>query len=322
MISTRDRRADLEVTCSKLMKLRPKPDEVLICADGCLDNTAEMLRSCFPEFRVIENPFPRGSVYSRDRLLRSARGDIVLSLDDDSYPLHRDFFQRLAAVFLEHPEAAVVVLPELRDGNQFAAPDKTDTSDGHYVSAYANCAAAMRRDFYLRQPGFPEFFHHLYEEPDYALQCYAAGKSVWFEPSLVVRHHESRVNRRPVQRHHFNARNELWSVWLRCPWPWLPLVSAYRVLPQFLYACSEGPAWAMREPVWWFSAFKGRRQCVRFRQPVVWRSYYHWMRLARAPVYSVNDLRKKFPAPWEKHLMSREEEPLALPGIKPGRRCA
>jgi GT2 family glycosyltransferase len=281
--------------CAKLLGLQPMPDEVIICADGCLDDTSEMLRSRFSAFQVIENPFPRGSVYSRDRMLRAARGEIVLSLDDDSYPMHRDFFQLLSGVFLEHPEAAVVVFPELRDGNKFTAAGKTDKSRGHYVSAYANCAAAMRRDFYLRQPGFPAFFHHFYEEPDYALQCYAAGKSVWFEPSLVVRHRESQLNRRPVQRHHFNARNELWSVWLRCPWPWIPLVSVYHILRQFVYACCEGVGWVIREPIWWASALKGWHRCSRFRQPIEWSIYYHWMKLARAPIYSAGGLRKEFP---------------------------
>src|SRR5207248_3513459 len=111
------------------------------------------------------------------------------SLDDDSYPIQRDFFAKLPSIFAAHPEAAVVAFPELRDANQFSALDKTDNRLGHYVSAYANCAAAMRTDLYLRSAGFPAFFTHMYEEPDYALQCYAAGAAVWFEPSLEIRHH-------------------------------------------------------------------------------------------------------------------------------------
>jgi len=295
MICTRDRRSDLKATCAKLLELQPMPDEVIICVDGCRDGSNEMLRLSFPAFRVIENPFLRGSVFSRDRILRAASSDIVVSLDDDSYLVQRDSLQRLAAVFLAHPEAAVVVFPELRDGNVFASADKTDRSRGRYVSAYANCAAAMRRDFYLWQPGFPLFFEHMYEEGDYALQCYAAGKSVWFEPSLVVRHHESPVNRRPLQRHHLNARNELCSVWLRCPWPWLPLVTLYRILRQFVYAGSEGVCWAMREPAWWLGALKRWPQCRRSRQPIVWPIYYQWMRLGRRPIYSVIGLQKDFP---------------------------
>ena len=158
MITTRDRRADLELTCSKLVCLDPPPDEVLVCADGCRDGSVEMLRRKFPRVNLLENPRPMGSSYSRDRLLRAARAPIVLSLDDDSRPLQQDFLRTLDRVFAEHPEAAVVVFPELRGGPVFAAADKTDHSPGHYVSAYANCAAAMRREFYLARPGVSSLF--------------------------------------------------------------------------------------------------------------------------------------------------------------------
>jgi hypothetical protein len=146
----------------------------------------------------------------------------------------------------------------------------------------------------LERAGFPVFFTHMYEEPDYALQCYAAGAAVWFEPSLAVRHHVSQANRRPLQRHHFNARNELWSVWLRCPWPWLPMVAAYRMARQFVYACSESASWVIREPSWWLAALRGWNQCRASRRPVRWQTYYRWMRLARRPIYTIDELRKKF----------------------------
>src|SRR5690242_14400227 len=211
MIATRDRAKDLELTCAKLKELDPPAHEIIICADGCQDGTVTMLQEKFPEFRLLENSSPKGSVYSRDRMLRAAGGDVVVSLDDDSYPVGAGFLPRLRAAFEEHPEAAVIVFPELRLSGKFSASDKTTRSQGHYVSAYANCAAAMRRRFYRERSGFPKFFEHAYEEPDYAMQCYAAGAAVWFEPSLIVEHHESLVNRDLIRRHHLTARNELWS---------------------------------------------------------------------------------------------------------------
>jgi GT2 family glycosyltransferase len=294
VITTRNRCAVLKETCERLLALQPLPDEVVICADGCTDGTSEMVRQRFPTFRVIENPKPLGSVPSRDRLLRSANGDLVMSLDDDSYPASRDFFGRLPSLFAAHPEAAVICFPELRDGGQFESQSKSSSSPGQYVSAYANCAAAMRRHFYLRQHGFPPFFRHMYEEPDYALQCYAAGFAVWFEPSLVIRHHRTAIGRHPLRVHHQNARNELWSVWIRCPWPWLLIVSAYRVWRQFQFAWTQGPGWGLREPLWWFSALAGTFKCIRERRPVPWRVYLAWMRLARNPAFSFSELRRRF----------------------------
>jgi GT2 family glycosyltransferase len=294
MVVTRNRLEELRITCARLRDLQPSPDEVVICTDGCTDGSAAMVRAEFLEFRLVEGAHSMGSVYCRDRVLRLARGEIVVSLDDDSHPVQSDFVARVRQVFGEHPEAAVIVFPELRDGNSYAAGDKTDRSQGHYVSAYANCAAAMRREFYLKQPGFPQIFGHMYEEPDYALQCYAAGAAVWFEPSLVIRHRKSNEVRELRSRHHWNARNELWSVWLRCPWPWLPLVSAYRIARQIVYAGSRGWQWAAAEPAWWFSALKGLPQCARIRQPVGWFTYARWVRLARKPIYSRQELMSRF----------------------------
>jgi len=294
MIPTRDRCEDLRFTCAKLKQLRPLPDEILVWADGCTDGTTAMIRSEFPEVRLFESAQPMGSVYTRDRILRAAQGDIVLSLDDDSFPIEQDFIARLQEVVARHPEAAVIAFPELRDGTTYAAADKTNKSPGHYVSAYANCAAAMRRGFYLEQPGFVSFFGHMYEEPDYALQCYSVGAAVWFEPTLTVRHHESPLRRAPMARHHLNARNELWSAWLRCPWPWLPMVSGYRVARQFVYAWSQSASWALMEPAWWLAALRGMPQCWAGRKAIQWSTYARWMWLARDGIYSRQELQRRF----------------------------
>jgi len=249
-----------------------------------------MLRSEFPDVVLLENESSMGSVASRDRLLRAATGDIVLSLDDDSYPLAQDFFSMLADIVAAHPEAAAISFPELLDGGIFTDDSKTSQSAGHYVPAYANCAAAMHRQFYLQQAGFPPFFTHMYEEPDYALQCYAAGRAVWFEPSLTIRHHRSPVGRLEMRLHHQNSRNELWSVWMRCPWTHLPIVSLFRIWRQFQYACACGPPWVLREPVWWGLALAGALKCLRARRPIAWPIYYSWMRLARSPGFTTSDL--------------------------------
>ena len=289
MISTLNRREELRRTLSKLSELQPRPDEILICADGCTDGTAEMVRQNFPNCLFLENRSTRGSVFSRDQLLRAATGDVVASFDDDSYPLDPDFFGRLENLFAEHPSAAVISFPEIRDGGEFAHPTRSPSSPAHLVSAYANCAAAMRRDVYLRSDGFPEFFHHMYEEPDYTLQCYALGYVARFEPTLPIRHHVAVTQRDLISRHHENARNELWSVLMRCPFPPLIGVALFRIWRQFRYACSEGIAWAIREPRWWWAALCGIPDCLASRHAVPWRIYYAWMKLPRQPTAVIQE---------------------------------
>lgn len=293
MIATRNRRDDLYRTLTRLRKLRPTPEEIIVCADGCTDDTVDMVNSTFREVTLIQNQEGQGSITSRDRMLKLASGEWVLSLDDDSYPVDDDFLARIEKVCSNHPEAAVITFPELRD-DSFASETKTTDSRGQYVSAYANCGALMKRDFYLKQPGFPGFFFHMYEEPDYTLQCYDAGMAVLFEPSLVIRHHMSPVQRFPIQRHHQNARNELWSVWLRCPWPYLLLVTVYRMWRQFRHSLSEGFEWSMREPIWWWQAIRGVKYCIDERNPVTWRKYYAWMKLSRLTIYDASVIKHYF----------------------------
>jgi GT2 family glycosyltransferase len=284
IITTRNRRDELQRTLEKLRELEPPPDEILVCADGCTDDSVEMMRKQFLDCILLENGSSRGSVFSRDRLVRATSSEVVASFDDDSYPLEKDFCRRVGEAFRENPTVAVLSFPEIRDDGAFANPTKSPSSPPHLVAAYANCAAAMRRECYLKSHGFPAFFGHMYEEPDFALQCYSLGWDVLFEPRVSVRHHVSKSQREPMKRHHLNARNELWSVFLRCPFPQIIAVALFRVARQFQYAWREGFSWAIREPVWWWSALLGLRRCLRFRKPVPWRIYYQWMKLARRPI--------------------------------------
>jgi GT2 family glycosyltransferase len=293
MITTRNRRGELHRTLSKLRELRPKPDEVLVCADGCADDTVAMVRTDFPECILIENSVSRGSVFSRDRMLRQATGEIVVSLDDDSYPIDPDFLPQLKKVLARHPEAAVITFVELRGEDATPCGPGHDLSQGRYVAAYPNCAAAMRRAEYGSTGTFSVSFGHMYEEPDYALQCYAAGRGVWFEPSLRVRHHLTMTSRQPVGRHHLNARNEFWSVLQRCPWPWLPLLALYRVLRQFQFACAQGFSWVVREPRWWWMALVRMPEILRQRRPVRWVAYRTWLQLNREVITHADALREK-----------------------------
>ena len=117
----------------------------------------------------------------------------------------------------------------------------------------------------------------MYEEPDYALQCYAAGFAVWFEPDLVVRHHMSSVNRHEGRRQRLHARNELWSVLIRCPWPYLPAVALFRIWRQLRYAATQSPSDVLLQPAWWLSALRGLPHCIASRAPIPWRTYWAWM---------------------------------------------
>jgi len=278
MIVTKGRIVDLRRTCRVLQQLNPPPLEMLITADGCTKETVQAIKTELSEARLFVNQIGQGSVASRDRIMRSARGDLVLALDDDSYPEQSDCIARIIPLFENRPKLAVLHFPQRTD----EYPETlTQTIFGleHLTRSFANSGAVLRRATYLQLPGFEPRFYHMYEEPDYGLQCAAAGYDVLFSPVVTIRHHYSGQARDEMRIHHRHARNEFWSTLMRCPLAFAPGILAWRVFSQFRYACKRSWSWVVREPLWWAQALAGVLYCLRQRRPVSWSSYKRWLSL-------------------------------------------
>jgi GT2 family glycosyltransferase len=278
MITTRNRAVDLRQTCDVVVRLRPAPIEVLVTADGCTDETVAIVKAEMPNAKMIVNATGKGSVVSRDRMMREARGDLVFALDDDSYPEQLDCLARIVPSFEQRPELAVLHFPQRTDEYPETLA-QTNFGLEHSTRSFANSGAVLRRSTYLQLPGFEPRFFHMYEEPDYALQCVAAGYDVLFSPILTIRHHYSGQARDEIRVHHRHARNELWSTLMRCPFPFAIGMVAWRVFSQFRYACKRGWSWVIREPAWWCQALAGVPYCLRKRRPVLWAGYKRWLSL-------------------------------------------
>jgi GT2 family glycosyltransferase len=276
MITTRNRSAELRRTCRVLRDLNQAPLEILITVDGCTDDTVEVLKSELPNAKLILNETGRGSVLSRDRMMHEARGDLVLALDDDSYPEQLDCIARFVPIFEQRPQLAVMHFPQRTDEYPETLT-QPNFGPEHLTRSFANSGAVLRRSAYLQLPGFEPKFFHMYEEPDYALQCVAAGYEVLFSPIATIRHHYSGKVRSEIRNHHRHARNEMWSVLLRCPFPYAVPVAIYRALSQFRYACRRGFGWVIREPAWWRQAMAGAPYCLAKRYPVSWADYKRWL---------------------------------------------
>ncbi len=280
MITTRNRSAELARTVDALRQLDPRPDELLITADGCTDGTAAYVRGSVPEARLIINECGNGSVASRVRMMREAAGDLVLALDDDSYPEpgQTDCLARISEFFAGRPKLAVAHFPQRTDEYPETLTQR-HFGPAVMTRSYAHSGAILRRSIYRQLPGFEPRFFHMGEEADYALQCLAADYEVLYTPELVIRHHWSRTARSESRNHSLAARNNFWSVFLRCPFPYAPAVAAYKTLSQFRYACAHGATWAAQQPLWWAQALAGIPYCLERRTPMSWENYRRILRL-------------------------------------------
>ena len=288
VIPTHERRDDLIATLTALSRLDPPAEEIIVWLDGCSGDTAAAL-GAFAHVTVAGGHPRAGSIPARDTAFRMARGDIIVSLDDDSYPASPDFVAQVKDLAGKHPEAGAFAFREVRDTGPRPSLCRTATPQKAYVATYANCAGAIRRRLYGTLTAYPRFFSHAYAEADFCLQMYAAGYGVLFTPDIEIMHRFTDTKRNMKARHSRNARNEFWSVVMRCPFPQVMGVAAYRMARQAIYGTSQGWGWLKDEPRWIVEALAGLRAPLSARKPLPWNIYWRWMRLARSPIPAHRD---------------------------------
>jgi GT2 family glycosyltransferase len=287
-IATKNRRPELERTLAQLRTLDPPADELWIVADGCTDDTVPWVRAHAPDARLIVHAQSQHSIRSRDEMIRATAAEIIVGLDDDSYPLAANFVAHVKRRFAARPRCAVLSFPQRTD--EFPVTlTATDFGPPCRAGSYVNAASAIRRAAYLELGGMPLEFEHMGDEADFGLRCIAAGWEIIYDTAVVFRHHWSALERSEVRNHWRHSRNEAWSILLRCPAPWWPLLHLRRAAGQAAYALRRGPAWLVREPQWWWAAARGAPAIWRQRRPVDWAAYRRWLALMRRPE-TIDDL--------------------------------
>jgi GT2 family glycosyltransferase len=278
MITTRNRAESLARTLAVLDKLNPKPFEILVTVDGSSDGTIEETLRKYPHVVLNVNALNKGSIASRHGMMMMARGEFVLALDDDSYPEQKDCLATLASLFETCPDLAVATFPQRTD----EYPEtllKTDFGVERSVRSFASSGACLSVAAYRSLDGFQERFFHMYEEPDYALQCVAANWDIRFFPQITIRHHWVADSRSELRNHYRHARNEFWSTLMRCPMPYTPVILVARVYTQARFAAGRGAWWLLTEPKWWWMAMGGLNSFLKKRKPVPWQDYKRWLSL-------------------------------------------
>jgi len=280
MITTRNRLPELLKTCEVISKLKPQPDEILITADGCTDETVETITERYPQFTLIVNEDSLGSVASRAMMMSQVKGDLVLALDDDSHPEQDDIIAKLAELFRTDEQLAVATFPQRTDEYPETL-SQTDFGMERMVRSFPNSGACFRVSTYRSLPGFEPLFFHMYEEPDYALQCLANGWDVKYFPQLTIRHFWTPNQRSQLRNHHWQARNEFWSTLMRCPLGLIPAICGYRILSQLGFAMRFGGiGWVIREPIWWIKSIPAIMQVIGKRRSVSVSGYIRWLSTA------------------------------------------
>jgi GT2 family glycosyltransferase len=235
------RRETLRDVLSRLAEL--PFDEVLVADNDSADGTAEMVRGWGGNVRLVHEGENLGAA-ARNVAAQAATSDLLVMLDDDSWPLP-GAIEELAALFERRPDLGVAggyVIDVGDEGEQLRADEvgtfdwflragrAGDPGDGFEAFFFPEGACMVRRAAWLEAGGcFAPYFLTL-TELDLATRMLAAGWDVRYAPRAQFAHAKAQGGRPPAGRIlHLRVRNQLWYFWLR-----FPAARAARRIPAYL----------------------------------------------------------------------------------------
>jgi N-acetylglucosaminyl-diphospho-decaprenol L-rhamnosyltransferase len=202
VIITRNRRERLLATLARLEENTPLLQnawETIVVDNASEDGSVAAVRSAFPDVRTIGLTSNEG-MPARNHAFAQARGEFLISLDDDSYPAPGAIEIALKYLASRPLTAALTARAVLPDGKWEASA---------FPRVILGGACVLRRSAILKVGGFPAEFFRQAEEYDLSFRLWKAGYTVEREEALIFRHDKSPGGRSSALTHQMDLRNNL-----------------------------------------------------------------------------------------------------------------
>ncbi len=190
--------------------------EVIVVDNGSRDGSAEMVRRCFPEVRLLALPENVG-IQGLNVGLRAARGEVIVLLDDDSSPLPGALAQ-VAAAFRQDPALGIAACRIDGPPGWWEATWPWDGAERRAeVPTFVGCGAGLRRAALARAGEFDGAFFLYQNELDLAVRVAGSGYTVRYFPEIRFVHAVSPSHRTSRRADYYGLRNLLWILWKYLP---------------------------------------------------------------------------------------------------------
>jgi glycosyltransferase involved in cell wall biosynthesis len=230
VIATRSRLSEVFVALESCLAQEYPDFEVLVYDDASTDGTADAIRKQFPEVRLFASAQARGYLVWRNHGFREARGDFVVSLDDDAYFTDAHTLSRLAQLIDTHPAAGAFALPFAEPRRSTRHASALPLPVGTQLRSFTGCAHAVRRELAVHLGGYPEFLEHQGEERHFCLRLLDAGFATLMADTPPIMHLVS-PHRDRIRLDYYGYRNTLLFTGMLAP--------AEYVLPRLVFDSAQ-----------------------------------------------------------------------------------
>jgi glycosyltransferase involved in cell wall biosynthesis len=300
VMATRNRKDELRRAIQSCLS-QTLPVEIIINDDGSTDGTGDMVRAEFPMVRYGRSETPKGSIVNRNKAVRDATTNFIISIDDDAALVSPRTVEQTLAEF-DHPRVGAIAIPyiDVLKGPEThqRAPQEPATGNGAAgpqvwcINYFRGCAAAWRRDVFLSVGGYAETLYHMAEEPELCMRLLNAGYVCRLGNADPVHHFES-PNRDPKRILKQTARNGVMMGWLNAPALMLPAHLAGTGLNALRYGLKTGSLRQMGPGI-----LKGYADCLpnwKHRRPMSRQAYFLYRWLSKRPRATLAELESRLP---------------------------
>ena len=222
--------------------------EVIVVDDCSDDNTADAVSQQFPQATLLINERNLGPCVTRNRGIRTAKGEWVVGFDSDVTLPDRRLLAKAVKAFSESPDITGLAFRLLKkDGKSedlerwwHPLPNERFANQQFLTSYFSGTAYAFRKEALVAAGMYPEIFYMHYEEIELALRIIDQGGKILHCPDLVVLHHANEVSRRSEVNLYYKPRNQILLAMSCYPlWKGLAFVLP-RIFYQFFLAAKGG----------------------------------------------------------------------------------
>ncbi len=220
VITTWNRKGETEKTLRELGHQGYPNLEIIVVDNHSTDGTVEMIRQEFPYVRLINMPTPTyGPCESMNVGFANATGEYVVVLDDDSHP-EPGVIAKTIEEFDQDPSIGAVAFkittsapqPGTSRYSDFRGDDPLED-----VPVWRGCGSGIRREVLEKINYYSKVFFTYENEVDAGIKLHLEGYRIKYQPSLVVHHRLSQVNRGNWRMVYFGLKNDLLLIWKYLP---------------------------------------------------------------------------------------------------------
>ncbi|MBD3656210.1 glycosyltransferase [Marinobacter sp.] len=219
--------------------------EIIVVDNNSLTPVFDIISPKFPEVKVIRLADNLG-VAGRNYGVQKAKGEFVITLDDDVFGFKMEDANVIVSKFESNPKLSAINFKIVDDVTKESVNWIHHRDVNEWVNITFNTyeisegACAFRRSDFIAVGGYPAYFFISHEGPDLALRLLNAGFSVIYFPKVEVRHAHSQVARVSWRRYYFDTRNLIWLVVRNMPAGLLIKTLIVGLGAQFIYSVRDG----------------------------------------------------------------------------------